>query len=235
MEDIASVKRAHTPFRFHTSLALQEATGLRAATLPQLLHLLREVPESCIYYHTHDFLLSHHYLTPEPTNDFAYWVAEVLGEAPLGELLASIDILERASLQSLREALVETIETYLTGHPMAQMKFASDGQEFFFVRARHVILPAGHEVSTLPEFAQALSQVTIRSLYFHVFDARLRLGHATNDFSRWLKEQFGLAELAEEIARLDPYAHTLETLRSMMLSLVQQELARQQAPHAPAG
>ena len=45
------------PFRFSTSLILHESTGLRAATLPSLAKLLRTVPDGCIYYHTHDFLL----------------------------------------------------------------------------------------------------------------------------------------------------------------------------------
>src|SRR3990167_3016973 len=124
MEEPAAVTVAKTgtgpqPFRFFTSLVLQESTGLRASTLPVLVKLLREVPEACIYYHTHQFLLQHHYLSPEPTNDFAYWVAEILGEEPLGELLDSIDIMEHASLQSLREALAGTIERYLEANAAA--------------------------------------------------------------------------------------------------------------------
>ncbi|MBI3319819.1 MAG: hypothetical protein HYZ89_04455, partial [Candidatus Omnitrophica bacterium] len=58
--------KAAIPFRFHTSFVVQDATGLRAATLPQLAALLRKVPDGCIYYHTHYFLLAHHYLAPEP-------------------------------------------------------------------------------------------------------------------------------------------------------------------------
>jgi len=113
-------------FRFHTSLILQESTGLRAATLPTLLKLLRAVPESSIYHHTHHFLLQHHYLTPEPSNDFAYWVSEVLGEQALGERLAGMDILAHPTLQSLREALVGMIEEYLSRTPTARLRFASE-------------------------------------------------------------------------------------------------------------
>lgn len=220
------------PFRFYTSLILQESTGLRAATLPMLLKLLRTVPESSIYHHTHQFLLQHHYLTPEPSNDFAYWVSEVLGEEALGERLASIDILEHATLQSLREALVGAIEAYLTDHPTARLKFVSEGEEFFFAKSRHVIMPTRYTASTLTEFAQALSRISIHSLYFHIFDARLRVGHPTNDFAIWLHEQLGLEELAADIVTLDPYAHTLETLRSILLALVRHELDRQDAAHA---
>ncbi|MBI3009625.1 MAG: hypothetical protein HYY57_01390 [Candidatus Omnitrophica bacterium] len=212
------------PFRFCTSLVLQEATGLRAATLPQLVGLLRRVPEGCIYFHTHYFLLSHHYLTPEPTNDFAYWVSSVLGEEGLGEILAGIDILEHTSLSSLREKLARTIESYLEENPAARMRFASEGEEFFFIQSTHVVMPTPYAASSLEEFVEALSHVSIRSLYYHIFDARLRLGRPTNDFSRWFQEQLGMSELAHETAKLDPYAHTLEALRSILLSMLQRQL-----------
>lgn len=215
------------PFHFHTSLVLQESTGLRAATLPTLLKLLRAVPDSSIYYHTHYFLLQHHYLTPGPTNDFAYWVHEVLGEVLLGEQLASIDTMEHTSLSSLREALAGTIERYLEAHPTAHVKFVSEGEEFFFMKAVHAILPTAYTASTLLEFAQALERVSVQSLYFHVFDARLRLGRPTNDFATWLTGQLGLKRLGEEVARLDPYTHTLETLRATLLALIRQQLGLQ--------
>ncbi len=221
-----TVVKAQTPFKFYTSFILEEATGLRAATLPQLLHWLRQVPDGCLYHHTHYFLLSHHYLTPGPTNDFAYWVTEVLGEEPLGELLASIDTMQHASLQSLRDAVIETIDSYLKQHPIARFKFASEGEEFHFVKSIHVVVPTPWSAWTLEEFADSLQRVTVYSLYYHVFDSRLRLGRPTNDFAIWLEQQFGQTELAKETAAVDPYAHTLETLRALLVSLVRQQLDR---------
>jgi hypothetical protein len=212
------------PFQFFTCLILQESTGLRAATLKTLTRLLRSVPDTSIYYHTHYFLLQHHYLTNEPSNDFAYWVREIMGEQPLGELLASIDILEHSTLASLREVLAKTIDDYLERVPTARMRFVSEGSEFYFLKSTHVVMPTSHTATTLAEFAEGLRRVSINSLYFHIFDARLRLGRRTNDFSLWIEEQLGLRELARDVAGLDPYAHTLETLRSILLSLVGEEL-----------
>ncbi len=228
----SSPARVVAPFRFHTGFVLEEATGLRAATLPQLAALLQKVPDGCIYYHTHYFLLAHHYLTPEPANDIAYWVTEVLGEDRLGELLASIDIMEYASLQGLREAFVTMIDSYLEQNPSARLKFVAEGEELFFVKSIHVIMPTRYEAATLEQFADALSQVSVRSLYFHMFDARLRLGKPTNDFATWLNEQLGLPELAEEFAHVNPHAHTLDVLRSILLSLVHQTLKRPGTVHA---
>lgn len=212
------------PFRFSTSLILPEATGLRAATLPQLAQLLREVSEGCIYHHTHYFLLAHHYLTPEPTNDLAYWVGEVLGERALGERLTGIDTIQYASLTELRAELVKVVEDYLARRPMAGMKFANEGEEFFFIKSVHVVMPTALMASTLAEFAATLERVSLASLYFHLFDARLRLGRPTNDFARWLDEQWHEAALAAEVAAVDPYANSLDTVRSQVVALVRQRL-----------
>ena len=209
---------------FYTSSVLQESTGLRASTLPALVGLLRKVPESCIYHHTHFFLLQHHYLTPQPANDFAYWVSEVFGEEALGELLASVDVMDHASLKSLRNALTRIIDVYLKRHPGSRFRFIAEGEEFFFIKSVHLILRTTHTASTLAEFSKTLEYISIRSLYFHIFDARLRLGRPTNDFALWLTEQLGLKALGERISRLDPYAHTLETLRTILVSLIRKEL-----------
>lgn len=205
------------PFRFCTSFILPAATGLRAATLPQLAGLLKTVPDSCVYYHTHYFLLAHHYLTPTPTNDFAYWVRQALGEEALGELLAGVDTMQYDSLQGLRAALVVAMDGYLERQPMAKLRFASEGEEFFFIKAVNVVLPTHLQAATLEEFAEAIAHVSLHCLYYHIFDARLRLGRPTNDFALWLEQQVGPAAWVREVAELDPYAHTLEELRAILL------------------
>ena len=223
---------APSPFRFYTSLILQEATGLRAATLPQLSQLLREVPDACIYHHTHNFLLSHQYLRPEPTHDFAYWVSVTLGEQALGEKLASVDPLEYDSLGALRDALIDVIDRHLESHPMASMKFVTEGEELFFVKAVHVILPTSHTARNLEEFASALERVSIHSLYYHLFDTRLRLGRKTNDFSLWVSRELGLTELADDFSRMDLYSQTLEGIREKMLTRIRSELRSMETARA---
>ena len=94
--------KAKEPFRFYTRLHLSELTGLRADTLEELLDLIKKVPDPSIYHHTHRFLQQHQYLSPEPPNDFAYWVMSVLGENELGERLASIDTIQYSTIHSLR-------------------------------------------------------------------------------------------------------------------------------------
>jgi len=138
---MAELTRAAEPFRFYARLHLTELTGLKAANLVQLVRLLKSVPGGSIYYHTHRFLQQHQYLSPEPPNDFAYWVRDILGEEELGERLASIDIIQYSTIRNLRERIIETIEEYLEQRPEAKIRFAQEGGELHFKKAVSFILP----------------------------------------------------------------------------------------------
>ena len=221
--------RAKEPFRFYTRLHLSELTGLRATTLGQLLDLIKEVSDSSIYHHTHRFLQEHQYLSPEPPNDFAYWVTELLGEDELGEKLASIDTVQYSTIRSLRDKIAETIEDYLKNkknNALAKLKFAREGEEFHFVKSVSFILPTNYVVYNLREFTDTLRKITIDSIYFHIFEARLRPEKGNNDFSGWIGSSIGDKELAYEISRLDPYTYTLEGLRSALINMIENRIAK---------
>ena len=221
---MVELARAAEPFRFYTRLHLTELTGLRAAGLVQMVRLLKSVPGSSIYYHTHRFLQQHQYLSPEPPNDFAYWVREILGEEELAERLASIDIVQYSTIRSLRERIVETIEGYLVEHPVAKMRFPQEGGEFHFKKAVSFILPTQYVSYDLREFVEILKRIAIDSIYFHIFEARLRLEKKMNDFSNWIENAIGSKELARSIAHLDPYVYTLEDLRRTITDLIEKEI-----------
>jgi len=219
-------KKAKEPFRFYTRLNLSQLTGLRAANLSELSARVMEVPDSCIYHHTHRFLQQHQYLSPEPPNDFAYWVTNVLGEDSLGEKLASIDTVQFLTINDLRNKIEATIESYLKIYPDAARRFARKNEEFHFMKSVSFILPTNYVASDLAEFAEILKKVAIDSIYFHIFEARLRLGKKTNDFSNWIETSLEDRELADKILRLDPYTHTLEDLRKTIIRIVEKNLGR---------
>ena len=87
---MVALLRAQEPFRFYTRLHLSELTGLKAATLGQLLDLITNVSGSSIYYHTHRFLQQHQYLSPEPPNDFAHWIEYALGDKELADMFTGL-------------------------------------------------------------------------------------------------------------------------------------------------
>lgn len=222
---MAELIKAKEPFKFYTRLNLSELTGLRATTLEELLDFIRKVPGSSIYHHTHRFLQQHQYLSPEPPNDFAYWVTGVLGEDELGEKLASIDTIKYPTIHALRDKIALTIEGYLKSNPRAKARFADDGNEFYFIKSVSFIIPTNYAVGDLREFVDVLKKVTIDSIYFHIFEARLRLEKGTNDFSYWIETSIGDKELAAKISKLDPYTYTLEDLRKNVIKLVEKKVS----------
>ncbi len=209
------------PFNFYTKLDLIYLTNRRARNIIELLEGIREAPGSVIYYHTHRFLQQHVYLSPEPPNDFAYWTANTLQETLLAEKLAAIDIIEFKTIMELKNKLVKTIEEYLLMEP--EIRNAPPGMEFHFMKSRSFVLQTGYVANDLKEFYKILEIIDINSLYFHVFEARMRLGKIDNDFSIWLRS-VGEEEAAAVVSRLDPYTFTLEGLRARILNILKRRL-----------
>ncbi len=86
--------------------------------------------------------------------------------------------------------------------------------------AENLIYTIGTSNRSISEFIDILKKVSINSLYFHIFEAKMRLAKETNDFSAWFQSG-GYLELAQAIAKLDPYTMTLEGLRQKIIKLVQ--------------
>lgn len=218
--------RAPEPFRFYTRLHLSELTGLKASNLTELSALVKEAGDSSIYYHTHKFLLQHQYLSPEPPNDFAYWVSAVLGDDLLGERLASVDTVKYGTISELRDKILSVIESHLQAHPNSAKRFAAEDEVFYLMKSVSFVMPTPYAAYDLAEFAEILKKITIDSIYFHIFEARLRLGKKTNDFSLWIESGLEDKELAGKILRLDPYTFTLEDLRGRIISMVEKRIGR---------
>jgi small-conductance mechanosensitive channel len=216
------LKKAREPFRFYSRTHLTELTGIKAKNLQEMGEILKTAPEPVIYFHTHHFLQQHHYLTPEPSNDFALWVTAALGNEALGERLASVNTFEFSNLAALRSRLVSVIDEHMAaGYDNRQ---AMPGQEFYFMRSVSIIFPSPYQASDLREFVESLRKISLGSLYFHIFESRLRLGRGLNDFSAWMQGSLDENELGEEIARLDPYTYTLEGLRSTLIRLIEKRI-----------
>jgi len=204
-------------FHFHTKLEQTLLLGIKAKSVVQLLDGITSVPESSVYFHTHHFLLQHQYLSPEPPNDFAYWVTELVGNAALGESLASVDIVKFGSIAELRGKFIHLLESHVSGD--AYRPDTDHGEPFHFMASRTFVIPTSFVAHDITEFRRMIGAVSIESLYYHIFDARLRLGREENDFSRWLRDR-GRPEIAEKIRKLDPYAQTMEGLRKNIIGAI---------------
>ncbi|MFH1856187.1 MAG: DUF5752 family protein [Candidatus Omnitrophota bacterium] len=219
---MAELKKTTESFRFYTKVHLQQLTGFKAGDLRELVHYLGIVPGGVIYHHTHRYLQQHQYLSPGLPNDFAYWTGKVLGEKALAEQLSSIDIMQFDTIRSLREKIIAIIKAHLKKH--WRTREVLPGQEFYFIKDISFVLPTPYEVWTLEEFVKVLREISIQSLYFHIFEARIRLEKKKNDFSSWMERSLCENVLAEKITKLDPYTHTMEGLRESLILLVKKRV-----------
>jgi hypothetical protein len=206
------------PFEFKSRLNLVELLGVRARNIQDLRQGLSVVPGSSIYHHTHRFLQQHNYLYPEPPNDFAFWIGNALAMDDLAERLAAIDTIGFHRIEEIRECLLLTLDHW-GERGNAHSRICNEGEEFHFMSSRTFVLPTPLQASNLEEFSECLRKISVNSIYYHIFEARLRLEQDENDFSLWFAGN-GFAELAGKIRRLDPYTITMEGLRKKILKLI---------------
>lgn len=210
--------RARCPFQFVTQVSLTQITNARAKNLKELLHHLNKVSGSVIYHHTHRFLKQHQFLSPEPPNDFAYWVNTALHDERLAEKLAAIDTIRFSTIRNLRNKIVQTITEHMAQTSNPGLSAASS--EFCFMQSISFVLPTTFEAWNLGEFSEALKKISINSLYHHIFEARLRQASGTNDISYWLQTSLEEKSLGDAISKMDPYTQTIEGLRKRINLLV---------------
>jgi hypothetical protein len=193
-------------FHFYTQHNLVYLLGLKARNPVELLDNIKKVPAASIYYHTHRFIQQHQYLSPEPPNDFALWLKDTLHLECLGEAFLDVDTVSFIELEDLRKELIRILENYISCG-----EYQTDsprGQEFDFMSCKIFILPTPYTARDLSEFVEILRRISIHSLYFHMFEAPMRLMRHENDFSAWFKS-LGEEKLAEKTSHLDPYSITL--------------------------
>jgi hypothetical protein len=204
-------------FEFYTSAELVFLTGRKAKNLQELLEGIKVSSDATIFYHTHRFLVQHQQISPEPPNDFAYWVSNILLDRLVGEKLASIDLIEFKTIPEIRKRIAEVIEGNLNSNGT---RSCPQGMEFHFMYSHIFVIDTGKRASNLKEFIEVVRTIPIRSIYFHMFQSRLMLGTGENDFSIWFRESLDEEKLASEISRIDPYTYTLEGLRNKIIRIV---------------
>lgn len=205
-------------FIFDTELRLVVLTGVKVRTLRELRAQLPKVPGSSIFFHTHQEYLAHEFeRSPRYYNDFARWVSQTLREEALAEKLAAIDLLAFTTIRQLRTTIIETVDHYL--ETLRRPGYECRPEEaFHFCRSRSFVLPTGIVANDVDDFFQKVASISNASLYFHFFEARLRLRRRSSDFSRWLSDR-GRPDLAESIDALNPYVRTLDELRRDIVRL----------------
>jgi hypothetical protein len=217
------------PFVFKQCISVLKSTGKKAKHLRELRDLIAIVSDQCLSHHTYEYFLRRHIL--EYNSDFAHWAGESLEERVLSEYFSNLDPFLFKELTEMRKALLRVIDAYLEEFP--EPREVIPGDEFYFNESVVVLFPAGLRVHNLAEFLIAIKYVGEPSLYYHFFEARMRLGSGVDDFSKWMEEAFGKKELAAKIRGIDPLMHTLEGIREHLVDAVEEEVRKEMEVPAP--
>lgn len=204
------------PFNFFTRQSLILLLGIKASNPDELLEGLKRIPLSSVYHHSHRLLLQHHLPTPGPPNDFAYWVTSFLNIEDLGESLAGVDLVSFNDFEEVRQEYIRILTQYIVERKWAIEYMAY--HQFDFMTSMIYVMPTPFVAGDVKELLGMIRRVSTNSLFFHIFDARIRLKRKDNDFSLWLRKR-GERMLADEISALDPYSMSLEGLRQKLLEV----------------
>lgn len=205
-------------FEFKQCVSLLKSTGRNAMNLRELRDVIAVVSDESIFHHTYQYFLKGHVL--EYTNDFAHWAGESLEERALSEHLSNIDPYAFKNIYELRQELLNVIDSYLENFP--EPREAMIGDEFYFNETITFIFPVGIRVKNLAEFLIAVKYVDATAIYYHFYEARVRLG--VDDFSKWLEDSLNKKELSEKIRSIDPFIYSIEGIREHIIEAVEKDV-----------
>lgn len=209
-------------FEFKECVSIIKATGKRAAHLRELRDVIASVSDESIFHHTYQYFLKEHIL--EYTNDFAHWAGESLEERALAEHLSNVDPYNFSDINGVRNEILNVIDDYLGKFP--EPRKAMKGDEFYFNETLTITFRVGIRARNLAEFLIGIKYIEAGSIYYHFYEARMRLGSGVDDFSAWVEDVLGKKELAERIRSIDPFMHNLEGIREHIIEEVESEVKR---------
>lgn len=208
------------PFEFKQAVNLLKSTGKKSDCLSSLRDTISKVSDDSIFHHTCQYFLKEHMLGY--TNDFAQWAGESLEERALAERLSNIDPYTFNSIAGTRNELLTAIDDYMRNFP--EPRCVISGNEFYFNETITLVFPIGVKVNNLSEFLTALRHVDAGCIYFHFYEARIRLGKGIDDFSKWFKDVLKRDKLAEKIRTIDPFMHNTDGIKEHIIEMVEEDM-----------
>jgi len=214
------------PFALLDCSLARRATGRVLTNLRELLEAIRLAPDAVLEHHMMRCALEDHFELYEFPNDLARWCWDALGDHVLGEQLGLVDPYHHASTAEVRAALVDVVEGRLWG--LERVPWCRPGLELHLIESRLVAYDTGLRIATPTALADAAARMSVRSLFYHVHDARRRTGGRTDDFSLWLEGYGAAPALVAGLRRIDFYFLNLEQLRTAVLEAFHGEPAHAQ-------
>jgi hypothetical protein len=211
--------RAKHPFEFQAAYYPPIYAGIKAGTLGELMEGIKRVDGYSIFYHVFHPVFSSHVVPYDLHNDFAVWIRDELHDNSLAYLVSDVEGREPRTVEQVRESLLEVLRR---GSP--ELK---GGKPFLFLTCRPVVYDTGRRAWTLGEFIDILSEISMRSVVYHLVFGRAMGYSPRNDFSSWLLQEFNAVSLADRISSIDPQTYVEEErLREDLLDAIEEEIYR---------
>ena len=195
---------------FDCSLA-RSVIGQSCSNLRELLMVLKSVPDN---------VLEHH-CSAAPGRPFRALrvpqrsgplVLGCLGRSRHGEQLGLVDPYRLPMRRGPRATLVEISGDRLWD--LDRVPWCRPGLELHLLASRVVAYDTGRRISTPAALAEAVERMSLRSLFFHVHEARRRTAGATDDFSLWLDDHEANPALVAGLRAIDFYFLNLSQFRA---------------------
>ncbi len=204
------------PFLIKDCALVTIATGKKAQNLKEMRDHLLNIHLGSVYHHFWGGLLRPRFDEPEYNNDFAEWVHYALQDNILAERLSVIDPDPFENLELLRQAVLEVIEQRLD--EIETVAWAKPDMQFHFVRSQIVVFDTQGKIEKPEDLAEAVSKMSLGSIYYHFIDARRRSPEMMDDFHTWLRSR-GEEDLCSQVSVIDPYFGSLVELRRQLTDL----------------
>ncbi len=105
------------------------------------------------------------------------------------------------------------------------------GLELHLMGSHLIAYDTGERVETPAALLEAIQRMSLRSLFYHVHDARRRTAGQSDDFSLWLEKCGADASLVAAIRGIDFYFLNLSQLRQALVEAFRHYVA--EAPPVP--
>jgi hypothetical protein len=205
------------------------ATGRVCLNLRELLEAVRTVPDAVLEHHMIRCPLEDHFELHEFPNDLARWCWTCLGDNVLGEQMGLVDPYWQASGSTLRATLINLIEDRLW--EVDRVPWCRPGLELHLMGSHLIAYDIDERVDTPTALLDSIQRMSLRSLFYHVHDARRRTAGHSDDFSLWLEKCGADASLVAAIRAVDFYFLNLSQLRQVLIEAFQRYAA--EAPPLP--
>lgn len=205
------------PFEIKDCSVVSIATGKHALNTKELFTQLLSVDQDSIYYHFWGKLLRTSFNTPEFNNDFAQWIAEQIHDRSLAEKLSVLEPQDYASLDELRQEMLDIIQYSLEQNTV--LLYTNAQEPFYFLKLSMVVFGTAKRINEPKEFAGIIDDLSYGSLYFHFIDARRRTQNHRDDFSNWISLFEGYNDLIDMIVNIDPFFFPLSKLKEKISNI----------------